>query len=150
RTYNLQGGFVDGWEYDWRRHKIPPKQIAQANPLQFMLLDAADQAFQNAQIDIKTLQGERVSAIVGTIFGGDFSDQLQMGLRLPDFLASFRKALTRRQIPADKITEIENEFQKRLLAQMPALLDETGSFTSSTLASRITKSFNLMGGALAV
>lgn len=150
KTYCLQGGFVEGWEYDWRRHKIPPKQIAQANPLQFMLLDAADQAFQHAKIDLKTLQGTRVSAIVGTIFGGDFSDHLQMGLRLPEIRKTIRDVLSRQGIPADKIAEVEVEFQKRLLAKMPALLDETGSFTSSTLASRLTKSFNLMGGALAV
>ena len=33
---------------------------------------------------------------------------------------------------------------------MPALVDETGSFTSSTLASRITKSFDFFGGGLAL
>ncbi len=38
----------------------------------------------------------------------------------------------------------------RVLEANPALLDETGSFTSSTLASRITKQFNLMGGAMAI
>ena len=35
---------IDGFQYDWRKHKVPPKQIAQANPLQFMLLEAAEQA----------------------------------------------------------------------------------------------------------
>ena len=36
------------------------------------------------------------------------------------------------------------------MTSRPALLDETGSFTSSTLASRLSKTFNLMGGALAI
>jgi Beta-ketoacyl synthase, N-terminal domain len=40
----LQAGSIRGFEYDWRKHKVPPKQIAQANPLQFLLLDAAEQA----------------------------------------------------------------------------------------------------------
>ena len=150
RTYALRGGFVEGWQYDWRRHKIPPKQIAQANPLQFMLLDAADQAFQNAGLDPKTMSGAKTAVIVGTIFGGDFSDQLQMGLRLPEFRQTLRQVLERENVPPQKIAAIQEEFQNKLLETMPALLDETGSFTSSTLASRITKSFNLMGGAMAL
>ena len=35
------GGYVTDFEYDWRRHKVPPKQIAQADPLQFMLTKIA-------------------------------------------------------------------------------------------------------------
>ncbi len=34
--------------YDWRKHKVPPKQVAHANPLQFMLLEAAEQALNEA------------------------------------------------------------------------------------------------------
>src|SRR5690606_33652298 len=40
--------------------------------------------------------------------------------------------------------------RKRVLEARPALLDETGSFTASTLASRIAKTFALMGGACAL
>ena len=39
---------------------------------------------------------------------------------------------------------------EKVLERLPALVDETGSFTSSTLASRLTKTFDLMGGALAL
>ncbi len=41
-------------------------------------------------------------------------------------------------------------MEERILAVKPALLDETGSFTASTLASRITKTLDLMGGAMAI
>jgi 3-oxoacyl-(acyl-carrier-protein) synthase len=42
------------------------------------------------------------------------------------------------------------EFRKIILKNRPALLDETGSFTASTLASRVAKTFDLMGGAAAL
>ena len=51
RVPNKVGGFISDFEYDWKRHKVPPKQIASADPLQFMLLDAADQALKNAGFD---------------------------------------------------------------------------------------------------
>ena len=37
-----------------------------------------------------------------------------------------------------------------MVSRLPAIVDETGSFTSSSLASRITKTFDLMGGATAI
>ena len=144
------GGFVRDFEYDWKLHKVPPKQIAAADPLQFMLLDAADQALRDAGYLDKEYDKTRAGVIVGTIFGGEFADQLTAGLRLTDFQKRLSGALQQRGIPADMIDKVCSEYEDILLGQMPALVDETGSFTASTLASRITKTFDLMGGAVAV
>jgi len=143
------GGFVEGFVYDWRRHKVPPKQIAAANPLQFMLLEAADAAIAEVG-GVGSLDRVRTGVVVGTMFGGEFSDDLQMGLRLPETARHFRAVLGRRGIAPHDIERIIEGYGKKLLEKMPALVDETGSFTSSTLASRLTKSFDLMGGALAL
>ncbi len=146
------GGFVQGFVYDWRRHKVPPKQIAAANPLQFMLLDAADAAIAEAcGVDGKIdFNRTRTGVVVGTMFGGEFSNELQMGLRLPETVQLLRTACERRHIPANSIDRIIQAYEKKVLTEFSALVDETGSFTSSTLASRLTKSFDLMGGALAL
>ena len=48
RSPTKRGGFVTGYHYDWRRHRVPPKQVEKANPLQFMLLDATEQALRQA------------------------------------------------------------------------------------------------------
>ena len=152
RTWHTRsgvGGFVEGFVYDWRRHKVPPKQIAAANPLQFMLLEAADAAIAEVG-GVGSLDRVRTGVVVGTMFGGEFSDDLQMGLRLPETARHFRAALGRRGIAPHDIERIIEGYGKKLLEKMPALVDETGSFTSSTLASRLTKSFDLMGGALAL
>jgi acyl transferase domain-containing protein/acyl carrier protein/NADP-dependent 3-hydroxy acid dehydrogenase YdfG len=143
------GGFVEGFVYDWRRHKVPPKQIAAANPLQFMLLEAADAAIAEVG-GVAALDRVRTGVVVGTMFGGEFSNDLQMGLRLPETSRHLRTALGRRGIAPRDIERIVEGYGKKLLEKMPALVDETGSFTSSTLASRLTKSFDLMGGALAL
>ncbi len=146
------GGFITDFEYDWKKHKVPPKQIATADPLQFMLLDAADQALQDAGYSKeKPFDRLRTGVVVGTIFcGGDFGEQLQMGLGLPQFRKHLANGLRKRGVPEDAIDRIADEYQKILLKRMPALVDETGSFTASTMSSRITKTFDLMGGATAV
>ena len=92
----------------------------------------------------------RTGVIVGTIFGAEFGNQLQMGLRLPEFKKTLHQVLQQHGVPAEHLERIAEEYEKVLLKHMPALVDETGSFTASTLASRITKTFDLMGGAVAV
>jgi len=152
RTHHITaalGGFVRGFEYDWRRHKVPPKQIAAADPLQFMLLESADSALADAGLLEKGFDRTRTGVIVGTMFGGDFRNQLQMGLRLPETGRIFRGLLHDRGVPSDDIERIIAAYEEKVLKQYPSLVDETGSFTSSTLASRLTKTFDLMGGALA-
>lgn len=148
-TTSGAGAFIEGFAYDWRRHKVPPKQIAAANPLQFMLLEAADAAIAEVG-GVASLDRVRTGVIVGTMFGGEFSNDLQMGLRLPETSRHLRKALRARGVAEAGVERIVEAYGKKLLERMPALVDETGSFTSSTLASRLTKSFDLMGGALAL
>ncbi|HET6423693.1 MAG TPA: polyketide synthase, partial [Planctomycetaceae bacterium] len=150
RTTTTKGGFVTDFVYDWKKHKVPPKQIANANPLQFMLLDAADQAIRDAGYDKKAFDKQRAAVIVGSVFGGDFACDMQMGLRVPEFQRYLRHELQDRGIPAADLDQIVNDFQQLLLKHMPALLDETGSFTASTLASRLTKTFDMMGGAFSI
>ena len=144
------GGFICDFEFDWRRHMVPPKQVAQADPLQFMLLEAADQALADAGYDKRPFDRKRATVVVGTEFGGDFSIQLQMGLRLPEMQKVIQRSLRQRGIPDSKVELVCQQFTDTLLTSWPALVDETGSFSTSSLASRIGKTWNLMGGAAAI
>jgi acyl transferase domain-containing protein/3-hydroxymyristoyl/3-hydroxydecanoyl-(acyl carrier protein) dehydratase len=149
-VHSHRGGFVTDFVYDWKKHKVPPKQIANANPLQFMLLDAADQALRDAGLHEKPFDRQRAAVIVGSIYGGDFACDMQMGLRIPEFQRFLREELTSRGIPSADLEATVAEFEALLLKHLPALLDETGSFTASTLASRLTKTFDMMGGAFSL
>ncbi len=141
---------ITDFHYDWRKHKVPPKQIAQANPLQFMLLDAAEQAFREAGLLDREFDRKHTAVVVGSAFGGDFGNALFAGLRLPEFRKRFVQLAKEHGIAPDKARRLAEDYETAFLQHYPALLDETGSFTSSTLASRLSKTFNLMGGALAV
>jgi acyl transferase domain-containing protein/acyl carrier protein/NAD(P)-dependent dehydrogenase (short-subunit alcohol dehydrogenase family) len=145
-----RGGYLVDYAYDWKKHKVPPKQVDRANPLQFMLLDAASQTLSEAAVDRQASSQPRTSVIVGTTFGGEFGHQLQLGLRLSELEFDLRNVLAGQPFDEATIDLMVENFIDRMLHANPALLDETGSFTSSTLASRITKQFNLMGGAMAI
>ena len=150
RTPGIRGGYITDFAYDWRKHKEPPKQVQQADPLQFMFLTAADQALQDAGYDKKQFDRTRVGVLVGTEFGGEFSTQLEVGLRLPHIEKMLNQSFAQRGYAADDAAKLAVDYGKALLKHWPALVDESGSFSTSTLASRITKTMNLMGGAAAI
>jgi len=150
RSPTRLGGFITDFVYDWKKHRIPPRQLETADPLQFMLLDAADQALRDAGYESKTFDRRRVGVVVGTVFGGDFASQLNTALRLPEFQRTLTQVLREHGVPEESTQEVCEAFAELFLRHHPAIHDETGSYTSSTLASRIAKTFDLMGGAFAV
>ncbi len=149
-TPTILGGYITDFAYDWRAHKLPPKQVQQADPLQFMLLEAADQALIDSGYDKKEFDRTRVGVLVGTEFGGDFAAELGLGLRLPHIDAILQQSFARRHVAPQAASAITAELAEVMLKHWPALVDESGSFSTSTLASRITKTMNLMGGAAAI
>ncbi len=146
----MKCGYITDFQYDWRKHKVPPKQIAQANPLQFMLLDAAEQAFLEAGLSGPDLDRQHTAVVVGSPFGGDFGNALFAGLRLPELKQQMEAVALAHGSTTKDFHELWQTYEGLFLREYPALLDETGSFTSSTLASRLAKTFDLMGGAMAL
>lgn len=132
----LPGGRIQNYRFDGLALRIPPRLIERGDPLGFMLLDAVGQALEKGSI-----AREKTAVVVATSFGNCFTDSLQMGLHLPEIEELLRKRLSPGEL---------DEFRRKFLQQFPAVLDETGGFTASSLASRIAKVHNLMGGALAL
>ena len=167
---HCRGGFINDFTFDGARYRIPPKQVQQANPVQMMLIDAVAQALaemtnsaasisevvdstaqkSTAKEPVWPVDRQRVGVVIGTIFGGEFGDQLQVGMRLPEICQRMMASMLSQGISSDLAGKTTEEFRKIILKNRPALLDETGSFTASTLASRVAKTFDLMGGAAAL
>ncbi len=146
----FMGGLLNDWEFDWKKHKIPPKQLANANPIQFMVLDAAAQAMADAGYDQKEYDRTKVGTIVGSIFSSNFAADTFLAVRLPEICKMISEAVIADEISTENVEQICSEYSKELLHRIRASQDESASFNSSTIASRITKVFDLMGGAFAV
>ncbi|EKJ99834.1 Male sterility domain-containing protein [Rhodopirellula baltica SH28] len=149
-TLHCRGGYVRDFKFDAQSYRIPPKMVANANPAQLMLIEAVRQAMDEFDGGKWSVDRERVGVVVGTIFGGQFSNELQIGLRLPEIAQHLGHALASIGLDDSKTESAAEELRKLALAKYGALLDETGGFTASTLASRIARTFDLMGGAFAV
>ncbi|MDR1478273.1 MAG: SDR family NAD(P)-dependent oxidoreductase [Planctomycetaceae bacterium] len=153
RTQIKQGGFVKEFKYDWKRHKIPPKQIAAGNRLQFMILDVVDTAMESAGFNVtkNELDQTRTGVVVGSNFCTDFFADLSISYKLAPFRQLLLDTLQQHGISDPKIlNEIANEYTDKFFERITSLFDEAGGFTASSLASRITKIFDLSGGCVTV
>jgi acyl transferase domain-containing protein/NAD(P)-dependent dehydrogenase (short-subunit alcohol dehydrogenase family) len=150
RSPSQVGGFITGFKLDPLKFRIPPKQMETSDPLQYMVLDAADQALRDAGYDVKPFDRRRVAVIVGTMFCGDFMRNLSVVLQYPELEKELTQLLTEKQVAEDAIRDILAGARKIFHRHKPMLKDETGSFSASTLASRIARTMDLMGGAFSL
>lgn len=149
-----RGGYVTEFRYDWQRHRIPPKQIAQADPLQYLMLEAAEAALADGGYapgsDKFAAARERMGTFAAVKFPTDFWNRFRTALRLPEFQRDLAAKLREQGLADECAAAVCSQFGVALDQLMPSFQDETGSFIPSTFASRLTKALNLNGGAVAI
>jgi acyl transferase domain-containing protein len=150
RSPSRVGGFISGFRLDPARFRIPPRQMETSDPLQYMVLDAADQALGDAGYDARPFDRRRVAVVVGTMFCNDFTRNLTVALQYPEFERELERLLREREVPEPSIREILPGARALFHQYRPMLRDETGSFSASTLASRVARTLDLMGGAFSL
>jgi NAD(P)-dependent dehydrogenase (short-subunit alcohol dehydrogenase family)/3-oxoacyl-(acyl-carrier-protein) synthase len=115
-----------------------------------MVLDAAEQALTDAGCVGDKLDSRTTGVVAGTEFGGDFLRRLHLLLRLPKLDKTVREVLAAEHVAPPETEAVVQSLLGRLQERWPGLLDETGRFSASSLAVRIAKTWDLMGGGAAV
>ncbi|QDU81274.1 Phthiocerol synthesis polyketide synthase type I PpsC [Polystyrenella longa] len=147
--YN-EAGFLADYEFDWKRHKVPPKLLKQANPLQFALLDAAQQALEEAGYEEQDFDRQEVITVVGSIFNNDYDLDVYWGLFYPELCQKLTPTLKELGLDEQQVADFLENFKQQVINLKPEMLDDTGSASASTLSTRIAKNFDLMGGAFSL
>ena len=73
KTYSKIGGFVEGYEFDWRRWRQPPGTLPQIDPCQLWAVTVSADAIDNAGYGEggKTLDRARTGVIFANALGGE-------------------------------------------------------------------------------
>ena len=73
KTYSKIGGFVEGYEFDWRRWKQPPGTLPQIDPCQLWAVTVSADAIDDAGYGDggKTLDRARTGVIFANALGGE-------------------------------------------------------------------------------
>ena len=148
RTYSTEGAFIEGYEFDRARFRVPGSTYRAADPAHWLSLDVAATALEDAGFpEGEGLPREATGVFIGNTLTGEFSRANAMRLRWP-----YVRRIVRQVLEDD---ECSPERQRELLAQMETLYKKpfppVGAETlagglSNTIAGRICNHFDLKGG----
>lgn len=94
RTYTNRGGFLgDLARSDPLRHGVMPNSVDGGEPDQFLALEVAADAVEDAELDARPVPGDRVAVILGrgTYINRGFSNVVQHGVMVDRVLAILRQ-----------------------------------------------------------
>lgn len=152
QTYSTEGAFIEGYEFDRARFRVPGATYRAADPVHWLTLDVAAAALEDAGFpDGQGLPREATGVFVGNTLTGEVSRANTMRLRWPYVRRVVRKVLEDDAYPPER--------QRELLAQMESLYKKpfppVGAETlagglSNTIAGRVCNHFDLKGGGYTV
>lgn len=150
----IKAGFINSFEYDWKRHNIPPKHIALAHPLQFWILKAVDEAIDAAGLPANIKESiansekwnrAKAAVVVGTMTDSDFNNAMYSADQIEEIKDALNQSLRKQGETPERINQIIGKFENVFFEKFTYPQDVTGGFSISTLGSRIAKSYDITG-----
>jgi len=144
KTYSKIGAFIEGFKKDPLKFHIPPVSAQFIDRIQFLMLEAAYQALDDAGYFKKTFPKERTAVLIGSNGKGETGVLHHIRAYWSKFVERIKATKEFEKLP-DKIKDsILSESEKAFNQDMPELSEDSCSGTfGSIIASRISHCFNL-------
>jgi enediyne polyketide synthase len=150
QTYSTEGAFIEGYEFDRARFRVPGATYRAADPAHWLTLDVAAAALEDAGFpEGDGLPREATGVFVGNTLTGEFSRANTMRLRWPYVRRVVRKILEDSAL--DHSRELLAQMEELYKKPFPPVGAETlAGGLSNTIAGRVCNHFDLKGGGYTV
>src|SRR5689334_5229433 len=148
RTYSTEGAFIEGYEFDRARFRVPGATYRAADPAHWLTLDVAAAALEDAGFpEGDGLPREATGVFAGNTLTGEFSRANTMRLRWPYVRRVVKKVLEDDALPAEQRSELLAHMEELYKKPFPPVGAETlAGGLSNTIAGRVCNHFDLKGG----
>ncbi|HEV2763565.1 MAG TPA: polyketide synthase, partial [Pyrinomonadaceae bacterium] len=148
RTYSTEGAFLDGFDFERERFRIPGATYRAADPTHWLALTVAGDALEDAGFPSGGgLPRETTGVFLGNTLTGEFSRASVMRLRWPYVRRVLKKALEDESCPPERRRELLARAEELYKEPFPPVGEETlAGGLSNTIAGRICNHFDLKGG----
>ncbi len=151
KTYCYQGGFIDGFEFDRIKYRVPASTFASTDIVHWLALEQAIMALADAGYQKGNIATEKTGVIVGNSLTGEQIRSESMRLRWP----YVRKVLMRvaqekglSTVQAQDFVDTTESYYKSVFA--PITEDSLAGALSNTIAGRICNYFDFHGGGFTI
>ena len=152
QTYSTEGAFIEGYEFDRARFRVPGATYRAADPAHWLTLDVAAAALEDAGFtNGEGLPRETTGVFIGNTLTGEFSRANTLRLRWPYVRRVVRKVLEDDAFPLERRRELLSQLETLYKKPFPPVGAETlAGGLSNTIAGRICNHFDLNGGGYTV
>src|SRR5689334_15665607 len=152
QTYSTEGAFIEGYEFDRARFRVPGATYRTADPAHWLTLDVAATALEDAGFpEGEGLPREATGVFVGNTLTGEFSRANTLRLRWPYVRRVLRKVFEENSCLADRRRDLLAEIETLYKKPFPPVSAETlAGGLSNTIAGRVCNHFDLKGGGYTV
>ncbi|MBL8154915.1 MAG: acyltransferase domain-containing protein, partial [Anaerolineae bacterium] len=146
KTYSTIGGWVRGFDFDWKRYKIPPKVAAAMDQGQHWALSIASDALADYGYPERPLDTDRTAVILGTAMGGELHYQTYLRAMYPEYARAMRSVAEFQQLPAQTQTALLEGWHSVVEASFPPITEDSMPGELPNIVSgRVANVLNLHG-----
>lgn len=151
KTYGQRAAFIDGFVFDWAKKRIPQRTYICTDIAQWLALDVAASALEDAGYTRESVQRERTGVILGNTLTGEWTRSNSMRLRWPFVRRALLAAASAKGLPASLQQELVATMEEFYKSVFPPTTEDTlAGGLSNTIAGRICNYFDFHGGGYTV
>ncbi len=146
KTYSKIGGWVRGFEFDWRRFRLPPRVAAAMDEGQQWAVTIAAEALADYGYPNRPLDTERTGVILGTAMGGELHYITNQRILFPEYVGWLRRAPEFQRLPANTQTALVEQFHEVMTTTLPQITEDSMPGELPNIVSgRVANILNLRG-----
>jgi malonyl CoA-acyl carrier protein transacylase len=146
KTYSKIGAWVRGFEFDWKKYRIPPKVSSAMDEAQQWAVTIAAEALADYGYPARPLNTERVGVIMGTALGGELHYSTHLRISFPEYAHLLEGVTEFRALPVAVREQVVAGWRAAVANQFPAITEDTmPGELPNIMSGRIANVLNLRG-----
>ncbi|MCA9973481.1 MAG: acyltransferase domain-containing protein, partial [Anaerolineales bacterium] len=146
KAYSKIGGWVRGFEFDWKRFRIPPRVAAAMDEGQQWALTIAADALADYGYPERPLDTERTAVVLGTAMGGELHYITNQRIAFPEYAHALRAVPAFTGLPAAQQQAILAGWRGAIADTFPPITEDSMPGELPNIVSgRVANVLNLRG-----
>ena len=146
KTYSKIGGWVRGFEFDWKRFRLPPRVAAAMDEGQQWAITIAAEALADYGYPDRPLDTERTGVILGTAMGGELHYITTQRIAFPEYANWLRAAPEFQRLPSNTQLALMEQFHAVMDRTLPTITEDSMPGELANIVSgRVANILNLRG-----
>ena len=147
KTYLTKAAFIENYQFDWGKLRIPKKTVESTDIVHWLALDMALKTFADAGYKLNEIPLQNTGVIVGNTLTGEQTRSQSLRLRWPYVQGVVNATLNHLGIGSEGRGRIVGEMEQIYKSAFyPITEDSLAGGLANTIAGRICNYLNLKGG----